>query len=171
MFPFGKGRAKKPRLTVESTPRIASPPHRGVARESLTVRIDGAEQVLEVIRQDRINGGQEAYWQCPRCGELRWHLYVHNSETGCRVCLGLSYACKHTRNTAALRARKLRRRLGGLPGLLSPIPSRPRHWRRDYYARAVAELVAVEATLAARLRAMVSRRRKRHDRRSSNRAA
>jgi hypothetical protein len=58
-------------------------------------------------------------------------------------------------------ARKLRRRLGGFPGLLSPIPPRPRHWRRDYYARAIAELVAVEATLAARLRDMVGRRRKR----------
>jgi hypothetical protein len=92
---------------------------------------------------------------------LRWHLYVHSGEIGCRVCLGLSYACKHTRNTAAIRARKLRRRLGGFPGLLSPIPPRPRHWRRDYYARAIAELVAVEATLAARLRDMVGRRRKR----------
>jgi hypothetical protein len=89
------------------------------------------------------------------------HLYLHAGEIACRQCLGLSYACKHTRNTAALRARKLRRRLGGLPGLLSPIPPRPRHWRRDDWARAIAELVAVEATLAERLRDMVGRKRKR----------
>ena len=113
-----------------------------------------------IVRQDRIHG-QEAYWDCPRCGKLRWHLYLHNSEIACRECLGLTYRCNTTRNTAAIRARKLRRRLGGLPGLLSPIPPRPRHWRRDYYARAIAELVAVEATLAARLRDMVGRRRKR----------
>src|SRR5215831_291115 len=160
MFPFGKGRPHKPRPTVETMPRVAPPPHRGLAREEVVVVVDGREQRLEIIRQDRIRS-QQGYWQCPRCGELRWHLYVHSGEIGCRVCLGLSYACKHTRNTAAIRARKLRRRLGGFPGLLSPIPPRPRHWRRDYYARAIAELVAVEATLAARLRDMVGRRRKR----------
>jgi len=141
-------------------PRVAPPPHRGLAREEVRVVVDGAEQVIEIVRQDRVRG-QMAYWQCPTCGELRWHLYIHNGEIGCRVCLGLSYACKHTRNTAAIRARKLRRRLGGLPGLLSPIPPRPRHWRRDYYVRTITELVAVEATLAARLRAMVGWRRKR----------
>ena len=160
MFPFGKGRPRKPRATVETTPRIASPPSRGVAREEVHVVVDGAPQELEIIRQERIHG-QEAFWLCPRCGSARWHLYVHSGEIGCRVCLGLSYACKHTRNTAAIRARKLRRRLGGLPGLLSPIPPRPRHWRRDYWARAIAELIAVENVLAARLAAMVGRRRKR----------
>ena len=160
MFPFGKGRPRKPRATVETTPRIASPPSRGVAREEVHVVVDGAPQELEIIRQERIHG-QEAYWVCSRCGELRWHLYVRNSEIACRVCFGLSYACKRHHNAAVNRARKLRRRLGGLPGLLSPIPLRPRHWRRDHYARVIAELVAVEATLAARLRDMVSRRRKR----------
>jgi hypothetical protein len=124
------------------------------------VRVDGVELELEIVRQERIHG-QEGYWCCPRCGALRWHLYLHAGEIACRQCHGLSYACRHTLNTAAMRARKLRRRLGGLPGLLSPIPPRPRHWRRDYYARAIAELVAVEATLAARLRDMVGRRRKR----------
>ena len=93
--------------------------------------------------------------------ELRWHLYVHNNEIACRVCLGLSYACKRHHNAVVNRARKLRRKLGGSGKLLSPIPPRPRHWRRDHYARAIAELVAVEATLAARLRDMVRRRRKR----------
>src|SRR5262245_34435219 len=160
MFPFRKGRPRRPRATVETTPRVASPPHKGLAREEVRVVIDGVPQTLEIVRQDRIHG-QEAYWRCPTCGELRWHLYVHNGEIGCRVCLGLSYTCRHTYNTAAMRARKLRRRLGGLPGLLSPIPPRPRHWRRDHYARAIAELVAVEATLAARLHAMVGQRRKR----------
>jgi hypothetical protein len=88
----------------------------GVAREEVTLLVDGAPQTLEIVRQERIHG-QEAYWVCPRCGELRWHLYVHNSEVACRVCLGLSYACRH-HNAAAIRARKLRRRLGSLPGLL-----------------------------------------------------
>jgi hypothetical protein len=158
-FPFGKGRPRKPRPLVENTTRVASPSHRGLAREEVTLRVDGVEHVIEIVRQERIHG-QEAYWCCPRCGELRWHLYVHNSEVACRVCLGLSYACRH-HNAAAIRARKLRRKLGGSGKLLTALPPRPRHWRRDHYARAIAKLVAVEAALAARLRDMVGRRRKR----------
>ena len=124
-----------------------------------------------IVRQDRIHG-QEAYWDCPRCGKLRWHLYLHNSEIACRECLGLTYRCNTTRNTAALRARKLRRRLGAAPGLLSPIPPRPRNvWAAARYDRLVRELAICEAVLAARLRAMVGRRRKRHDRHSGDRAA
>jgi len=160
MFPFRNGRPRRPRPTVETTPRVAPPPHRGPAREEVRVVVEGVEQELEIVRQDRIHG-QEAFWLCPRCSKPRLHLYLHAGEIACRQCLGLSYACKHTRNTAALRARKLRRRLGGLPGLLSPIPPRPRHWRRDYWARAIAELIVVENVLAARLADMVGRRRKR----------
>ena len=164
MFHFRKGRPRKPRATVETTPRIASPPSAGIAREEVVVLVDGAERRLEVIRQDRINGGLAAYWRCPTCEALRWHLYLHNGEVRCRQCLTLSYACRHTRNRAALRARKLRRKLGAAPGLLSPLPPRPKYWRRDFYARRLAQLVAAESVLAARLRAMVGRRRKRHDR-------
>jgi hypothetical protein len=141
-------------------PRVAPPPHRGLAREEVRVVVDGAEQVIEIVRQDRVRG-QMAYWQCPTCGELRWHLYLLNGEIACRECLGLSYACKRPHNAVVIRARKLRRRLGGLPGLLSPLPPRPRHWRRDYWARAIAELIAVENVLAARLGDMVGRKRKR----------
>jgi hypothetical protein len=159
-FPFGKGRPRKSRPLVENTPRVASPPHRGLAREEVTLLVDGAPQTLEIVRQDRIHG-QEAYWVCSRCGELRWHLYVHNNEIACRVCLGLSYACKRHHNAVVNRARKLRRKLGGSGKLLTALPPRPRHWRRDHYARAIAKLVAVEAALAARLRDMVGRRRKR----------
>src|SRR5215831_112130 len=104
MFPFGKGRPRKSRPLVETTPRVAQPPSTGVAREEVRVVVDGKEQVLMIVRQDRIHG-QEAYWDCPRCGKLRWHLYLHNSEIACRECLGLTYRCNTTRNTAALRAR------------------------------------------------------------------
>src|SRR5262245_35299501 len=168
MFPFRNGRPRRPRPTVEGTPRIASPPSIGVAREEVRVVVDGKEQQLEVVRQPRIHGSV-AYWRCP-CGALRWHLYVYNGEVGCRSCLGLSYDLAGNR-AAPRRAAKLRRRLGGLPGLLSPLPQRPKHWRRDYWARSIAELTAVEATLAAQLHAMVSWRRKRHDRHSGDRAA
>src|SRR5262249_56837951 len=154
MFHFANGRPRRPRATIETTPRVAQPPSTGVACEEVRVVIDGKEQTLEIVRQPRIHG-QEAFWLCPgRCASVRMHLYLLNGEIGCRECLNLSYAVRHTRNRAALRARKLRRKLGGLPGLLSPIPPRPRHWRRDYYAPVIAELVAGEGTLAARLAAM-----------------
>src|SRR5262245_22381192 len=160
MFPFGKGRPRKPRPLIETTPKIASASSKGLAREEVRVFVDGVPQTLEIVRQPRIHG-QEAFWRCPRCEALRWHLYLLNGEIGCRECLGLSYACRHTRNRAALRAAKLRRKLGGLPGLLAPVPPKPKYWRRDHYARVLAELAAAESVLAARLGDMVGRRRKR----------
>jgi hypothetical protein len=132
MFPFANGRPPGPRRLVETTLRIASAPSIGVAREEARVVVDGVEQRLEIVRQERIHGRQ-AYWACPTCGKLRWHLYLRDSQIGCRICLGLTHFCNHTRNRAALRARKLRRKLGAAPGLLSALPSRPRHWRRDYW--------------------------------------
>ena len=146
---------------METAPRVAQPPSTGVACEEVRVVIDGKEQTLEIVRQPRIHG-QEAFWRCPGpCGELRWHLYLLNGEIACRECLGLSYACTHTRNRAAIRARKLRRKLGGSGKLLTVLPPRPRHWRRDYWARAIVQLLATESVLTARLGAMVGRRRKR----------
>jgi hypothetical protein len=160
MFHFANGRPRRPRATVETTPRVSQPPSAGPAREEVRVVIDGVEQTLEIVRQPRIHG-QEAYWCCPRCGELRWHLYLLSGEIGCRECFSLSYAVRCTRNRAALRVARLRRKLGGLPSLLAPLPSRPKYWRRDYWARTLAELVAAEAVLAARLGDMVGRKRRR----------
>src|SRR5215510_15079914 len=68
----------------------ASAPHRGLAREEVVVLVDGIEQRLEIVRQERIHG-QQAYWACPRCSELRWHLYARGNEIACRRCLRLSY--------------------------------------------------------------------------------
>src|SRR5262249_29254388 len=97
MFHFTNGWPRRPRATVENTPRVAQPPSTGVARETVTVRVDGVELELEIVRQERIHG-QEGYWCCPRCGALRWHLYLHAGEIACRQCHGLSYACRHTLN-------------------------------------------------------------------------
>jgi len=163
---FGAGPRRTHRPLVDTAQRVAPPPHRGLARETVTVVIDGRSEVLEVVRQDRINGGQQAYWCCGRCGALRSHLYVVDGTLLCRVCGSLDFRSRHTLHPALIRAAKLRRKLGAAPGLLSPLPRRPRRWRRDYWARAIAELVAAEASIAARLRATVEqvRRRSEHDR-------
>jgi len=160
MFHFQNGPSRRSLPLVKTTPRIAQPSSTGLAREEVGVVIDGVPHTLEIVRQPRIHG-QEAFWLCPRCSKLRMHLYLLSGEIACRECLGLSYAVRHTRNRAVLRARKLRRKLGGLPGPTSPLPSRPKHWRRDYWARTLTELIVAENVLAARLGAMVGRKRKR----------
>src|SRR5262245_11722065 len=71
---FGSGARYTPKRMVETTQKVAAPPHAGLARESLTLRVDGAEQVVEVVRQERFLGGTQAYWVCSRCGALRSHL-------------------------------------------------------------------------------------------------
>jgi hypothetical protein len=141
----------------------------GVARETVTVVIDGVPQALEIVRQEKIHG-QQAFWACPSCQTLRAHLYWRQGVLWCRVCHRLTYESRRTGNTAALRAAKLRRRLGGLPSLLAPLPERPKYWRPDYYARWLGELLAAEAVLIGRLHAMVDPRRRTHERRRARAA-
>ena len=120
----------------------------------LTLRIGEAAQVVEVERQDRINGTQ-GYWRCRKCETLRSHLYVVGGVLACRVCHGLDYRSRHVLHPAMTRAAKLRRKLGAAPGLLSPLPRKPRHWSPVYYRRLVAELIATERVLRDMLGATV----------------
>jgi hypothetical protein len=137
-------------------------PPRGSHAYRFNGALDGVEHQLTIVRQERIHGSQ-AYWLCNQCGSLRWHLYIRGGEISCRKCLagGLIYSSQRTRHGVALRARKIRRRLAAPPGLLSELPARPKHWRRDYWSRALAELAQAEGVLAVRLRDIVGRRRKR----------
>jgi hypothetical protein len=127
----------------------AAPPHAGLARESLTLRIDGVVQVVEIVRQERHLGGQQAFWRSPRCGTLRSHLFVLDGVLLCRGadCGRLDHKSRHVLHPAVTRAAKLRRKLGAAPGLLSPLPRKPRHWSPVYYRRLVAELIATERVL------------------------
>lgn len=160
MFRFRNGRPRKAKATVEGTPRIASAPHRGLAREDVRVALNGVEHVLTVVRQERIHGSQ-AYWLCNRCGRMCWYLHIRGPEISCRKCLHLTYASQRTKHGAALRARKLRRKLGAAPGLLAPLPERPRNvWAAAYYDRLARELAVQEGVIAQRLGAIVERRRK-----------
>src|SRR5262249_37782667 len=150
---FGTGHPRTLKPLVENAQRVAAPPHRGLARETVTLLVDGVPQPLEVVRQDRIHG-QQAYWNCPTCAALREAVYLRNGVLQCRCCHRLQYRSRVLqKHRAALRAAKLRRKLGALPGLLSPLPVRPRHWRRDYWARSLAELAVFEAVIAAELHA------------------
>jgi hypothetical protein len=172
---FGSGAHRTPRPLVETAQKVASPPHRGPAREEVELLLDGVPQTLAIVRQNRINGGTQAYWLC-RCGAKRAHLYVLENELACRVCLrkefGLDYRSRHIRHSAVLRVAKLRRKIGAPPGLLAPLPPRPRHWRKDYWDRTVHEITATEAVIAGMLHAIIPRVRRRLKRdRHSDRAA
>jgi len=168
---FGKGRPRKPRPLVDTTPRICVYDVRGVAtvpltaapaRETVTVVINGAEMVIDVVRDARHLGGAQRYFLCA-CGRRVWHLYLRADERPmCRRCAGnLDYRSRYVRRRGLNRVRRLREKIGAPPGLLSPIPSRPRYVRRDYWMRAVAKLAAAEAVIAAELHAMVPRVRRR----------
>ncbi|HMF27392.1 MAG TPA: hypothetical protein VKE42_01385, partial [Candidatus Cybelea sp.] len=49
----------------------------------------------------------------------------------------------------------IRKRLGAAPGVLSALPKRPPHWRRDYWVRTLRELAAAESVLVEMLSATV----------------
>jgi hypothetical protein len=138
---------------VDAVQKVGAPPPRGLARETVTLLVDGVPQEIEVVRQDRIHG-QQAYWRCAQCSALRSHLYVVDGALACRVCHRLDYRSRHTLHLP-LRVARLRKRLGALPSVLAPLPQRPPRWRPDYWARAIAELAVLEAALAARLHATV----------------
>jgi hypothetical protein len=109
-------------------------------------------------------GGDRPYFECPGCGARRWDLYLQADIVACRICLCLDYASRHEWWSPALRqAIKLRRRLGAEPGLLAPLPPRPRHYkRRQGYDRLVARIQAKEARAVAELQQTVSELARRH---------
>jgi|SRR5215472_1105967 len=159
---FGSGGLPTPRRLVGSTPKVASPPSAGLARESVTLRVGETEQTIEIVRQPRHLGGHQAYWLCPKCSALRSHLYVvqdgprDGALLCCRVCGKLSYRSQHVLHPALIRAAKLRRKLGAAPGLLAPLPLRPCNvWAAARYDRLTRELAAAEDVIAEMLGATI----------------
>jgi hypothetical protein len=149
---------------LDDAQRVTAPPHAGLMRERLVVLVNGVPHVVEVVRQPRHLGGTQAYWCCPQCSALRSDLFVVDGVLLCRVCHRLDYRSRHVPR-AVHRAAKLRRKLGAEPGLLSPIPKRPRNrWAAARYDRLVRELRAVENVLAGALSATVQAIKRRAER-------
>jgi hypothetical protein len=169
--PFGRGgRPRKPRPLVETVPRISV---RDLARSPFTPRarevnvvVNGTPQAIELMSDPRFFGGAQTFFLCPGCSRKCRHLYLRDDPTdgrrlACRQCSGLDYASRHVRRRGLHRVRDLRRRLGAPANILAPLPPRPLHWRRDYWARTVAELARAEAAIAAQLHAIIPRVRRR----------
>ena len=161
---------------VEDTPKVLAPPacspFNGVAREgrpeTITLVIGDAEPVeVEVERWERPRGGAQAFWRCPKCEARREHLYVVEGLLACRVCHRLDYRSRHILRScpAAARAAKLRQRLGAAPGLMSPLPPRPRHhMQAARYDRLARALAAEEAIVARALGGIVQALKRRKGR-------
>jgi len=141
----------------------ACSPFGRVAREGRPETIalvvgDGEPVEVEVERQERPHGGCQAFWRCPGCDRRCCALFIVDDLLRCRCCHRLDYRSRHVlRDYPALaRAAKLRRRLNAAPGLLSPLPPRPRHhMQAARYDRLARALAVEEATLARMLDGIV----------------
>jgi hypothetical protein len=102
------------------------------------------EEITETVRIVHVAcrlGGDRPYFICPGvvngiiCGKRVSKLYQATRYFLCRGCNRLAYASQSEGDLdrALRRANKMRQRLGGEPGMLSPFPNRPRGmWRRTY---------------------------------------
>jgi len=150
------------------------------AREAtISILVNGKPETIDVVCDPRNYGGDgQRFFLCPVCSRKVQHLYLprEGEQLTCRRCAGLTYRSQLTKRRGLHRARDLRRKLGASEELLAPLPPRPRqHMAAAKYDRLVAQLLAAEAVIAAQLRDMVARvrRRLKHDRyrdRDSNRA-
>lgn len=91
-------------------------------------------------------GGQRAWWLCPAagCGRRVAILYSGSGLYACRHCHRLAYASqrKTPDDLAAMRANKLRKRMGWNGGILNDNGGKPKgmHWRTYWGLRAAYEI-------------------------------
>lgn len=174
--PFGSGSIRKPRPLVENTPRVdvyellgmATAPLSVLAREArVLLSIGGQEAIaVELEHMPQTLGGVQTFFLCPNpdCRRRCHHLYWRNEQLWCRRCHGLRHRSEHCYSRLLPRAAKLRRKLDAPPGLLSPLPPRPRHnIAAARYDRLVHELALCETKIAAMLRDTIVRVRRRRD--------
>lgn len=133
------------------------------------VRVRGTEQVVEfgialknnvveigfaeMVYSPRNFGGHQPYFQCA-CGKRVTCLYIGGEDIACRQCHGLLYSsqfnAKHEQ--PAIKAAKLRSKLGGGPALLQPLPLRPKYMRRETYEMLCYQITALEIEAAQELK-------------------
>ena len=100
-------------------------------------------------------GGARPWFECSSvsvgygCGRRVAKLYLDGHVFACRQCCGLAYASQseNVRDRAMRRARKIRRRLGGGPSLLDPLPDKPPRMHRWTYFRLVAKAIRAQERL------------------------
>lgn len=78
----------------------------------IVLEVDGVKTVVQVAQVETART-RFPLFVCPRCSSRRWDIYIA-AHVGCRGCLHLDYASRHTcwrGRTALARAARLRRRL------------------------------------------------------------
>lgn len=102
---------------------------------------ENIEEFVRIVRLPCGFGGSRPCFICPGvvggidCGRRVMKLYSAGRYFLCRYCYRLAYASQSEAEweRALRRANKIRRRLGGEPGMTSSFPDRPRGmWRRTY---------------------------------------
>ena len=103
-------------------------------------------------------GGERVWWLCPQCGRRCLMLYGWGGRHACRICQRVGYATQleKERDRIQTRANRIRKRLGGEPGVEN-YPAKPKgmHWRT--YQRYCGELIAADEAFLSAFKAMLSR--------------
>jgi hypothetical protein len=124
-------------------------------------------------------GGDRPWLLCPKCQTRRAALYFVGSDTllrqpvaascfACRVCAGMGYESQRQREPgrAASRAKKARRKIGGILGggnLLTTFPGKRKGMHSTTYERLRGEAEAAEKIVGAYWTAQVEGHKKRTD--------
>jgi hypothetical protein len=102
---------------------------------------ESIEETVRLVWAGCPFGGERPYFACPglvngiSCGRRVAKLYGPGRYFLCRHCYGLAYGSQSESrwDRTLRRANKLRRKLGGEPGMQAPLPPRPKGmWSRTY---------------------------------------
>ena len=120
----------------------------GIATTSKVIEIGAAGLTYSA----RNFGGQQVYFHC-ECGKRVGSLYLDCYSIACRLCHGLLYESQfsYKHEQSAIKAAKLRAKLGGGPALLQPLPEKPKHMHRETYERITYQILTYELAAAEKL--------------------
>ena len=107
---------------------------------------ESVEQVILLDKTPCNYGSYRKWFLCPRCSKRIAILYGTGKYFLCRHCYGLTYeSCQNGPLQRIFdRANKLKKKLGGQPGLAYPVPYRPKGMHRRTYNKIKAEIHRLE---------------------------
>lgn len=137
---WGRGEDEGVTLAYTVTPRFGGEPYQ--VREDVGVEWTPCRL-----------GGRRPWWLCPGCARRVMKLYGAGARYRCRICHRLAYRTQREKehDRVQTRANKIRKRLGGSPGV-EMIPRRPKGMHRRTYERYCEELFAADRAFYAYVR-------------------
>lgn len=127
-----------------------------IGNHQFRLRSEGREAHVRLVFTEQPFGGDRPWFSCPSCGGRCAVLYGLPARYGprfaCRACRGLAYQSQREspRIRPALRARKIRERLGGDGNITKPVPAKPYGMHATTYRRLCAQLSALNSCISAR---------------------